>query len=103
LIELVIVIVILGILAAVALPQFANLSDDANKAKAEGIAGAVNSAFATAKAACQGSLATCTPAVKTIVDTPDCTTALGLLEGTVTLPTGYDFAGTPPNCTITTP
>ncbi len=44
LVELVIVILILGILSAVALPRFINLGTDARKAKAEGIFGAVRSA-----------------------------------------------------------
>lgn len=44
LIELVIVIVIIGILAAVAIPQFQDLSDDAGIAAAQGIAGAAASA-----------------------------------------------------------
>jgi MSHA pilin protein MshA len=44
LVELVIVILILGILSAVALPRFINLGTDARKAKAEGIYGAVRSA-----------------------------------------------------------
>ncbi len=43
LIELVVVIVILGILAATALPKFVDLSGDAKKAKADGIAGALSS------------------------------------------------------------
>ncbi|KAF0163014.1 MAG: hypothetical protein FD157_3532 [Rhodocyclaceae bacterium] len=43
LIELVVVIVILGILAATALPRFVDLSGDAKKAKADGVAGAVAS------------------------------------------------------------
>lgn len=46
LIELVIVIVILGILAAVAIPRFVNLQDDARQAAVEGVAGAVSSAAA---------------------------------------------------------
>ena len=41
LIELIVVIVILGILAATALPKFVNLSDQAVTAKAQGVAGAV--------------------------------------------------------------
>ena len=40
LIELVVVIVILGILAATAVPRFANLTDNARQATAEGIVGA---------------------------------------------------------------
>ena len=43
LIELVVVIVILGILAAVALPKFVDLSGDAQQAKVGGVAGAIAS------------------------------------------------------------
>jgi len=46
LIELVMVIVILGILAATALPKFADLSTEAEIAAAEGVFGAANSATA---------------------------------------------------------
>ena len=46
LIELVMVIVILGILAAVALPKFANLQGDARAASIQGASGAMNSAMA---------------------------------------------------------
>jgi MSHA pilin protein MshA len=44
LIELVVVIVILGILAATALPKFVNLQGDAGTAAASGVAGALSSA-----------------------------------------------------------
>jgi MSHA pilin protein MshA len=44
LIELIVVIVILGILAATALPKFADLSKDARYASAQGAMGAINSA-----------------------------------------------------------
>jgi MSHA pilin protein MshA len=44
LIELVVVIVILGILAATALPKFIDLSSDAEQAAVKGVAGAVSSA-----------------------------------------------------------
>jgi MSHA pilin protein MshA len=44
LIELVVVIVILGILAATALPKFVDLSGDAEQAAVQGVAGAVSSA-----------------------------------------------------------
>ncbi|GAB2902670.1 hypothetical protein GCM10027046_34810 [Uliginosibacterium flavum] len=46
LIELVVVMVILGILAAVALPKFVDLSGDAREASLKGALGAVNSAMA---------------------------------------------------------
>ncbi len=46
LIELVVVIVILGILAATALPKFIDLKSDAAQAAAVGVAGALNSAAA---------------------------------------------------------
>jgi MSHA pilin protein MshA len=45
-IELVVVITILGILAAVALPRFFDLQDDARRAMAQGVAGAVASGAA---------------------------------------------------------
>lgn len=44
LIELIVVIVILGILAAVALPKFVSLETDAARAATQGFAGAVSSA-----------------------------------------------------------
>lgn len=50
LIELVIVIVILGILAAAALPRFSDLAGDARRATVNGIAGALRSASAIAHA-----------------------------------------------------
>lgn len=50
LIELVVVIVILGILAATALPKFVNMSSDARTATVQAAAGAINSASAMAHA-----------------------------------------------------
>ena len=52
LIELIMVIVILGVLSAFALPRFADLSGDAELAATEGALGAVKSASAIAHAAC---------------------------------------------------
>ena len=46
LIELVMVIVILGILAATAMPKYLDLKGDAELAAVQGVAGAVSSAFA---------------------------------------------------------
>jgi MSHA pilin protein MshA len=51
LIELIMVIVILGILAAFALPRFANLSGDARAATINGAAGSMRSASAIAHSA----------------------------------------------------
>jgi len=51
LIELIMVIVILGILSAFALPKFADFSGDAETSSAEGARGAVRSASAIAHAA----------------------------------------------------
>lgn len=53
LIELIIVIVILGILSAFALPRFADLGGDARRAKIEGAAGAMRSAAAIVNSACR--------------------------------------------------
>jgi len=51
LIELVVVIVILGILAAVALPRFISITTDARMAKVNGVAAAMSSAGSLAHAA----------------------------------------------------
>ena len=51
LVELVVVIVILGILAATALPKFVDLSTDAGTAAAQGVAGAIASGTSTNYAA----------------------------------------------------
>src|SRR4051812_36685280 len=47
LVELIIVIVIVGVLAAVAIPKFTDVTSNANSAAAQGIAGALGSASAT--------------------------------------------------------
>lgn len=51
LVELIMVIVVLGILAAFALPRFANFGGDARVAAVQGIAGSLRSAAAIAHAA----------------------------------------------------
>jgi MSHA pilin protein MshA len=50
LVELIVVIVILGILAATALPRFINVQTDARSAAVDGIAGGISSAVALAQA-----------------------------------------------------
>ena len=52
LIELIVVIVILGILAATALPKFVDLRSDANKAAASGYTGALNAASSLNASGC---------------------------------------------------
>jgi MSHA pilin protein MshA len=51
LVELIIVILIIGILSAVALPRFINMGTDANTAKVQSIMGAVRSASQVVRAA----------------------------------------------------
>ncbi|MCD6055340.1 MAG: hypothetical protein K0R12_302 [Gammaproteobacteria bacterium] len=83
LIELVTVIAILGILAAVALPSFTDLSGDARSQTLSGIVGALNSADKvnkTTKKALDKGVA--------IATTSNCSAAaIALLDGG--LPTGY--------------
>jgi len=57
LIELIVVITIIGILAAVALPRFINAQVDARTAKAQALYGSVRSAAALAKSRCELDLA----------------------------------------------
>lgn len=61
LIELIVVIIILSILAATALPRFANLQTHARVAKLNGALGAMKGAAALAHAACLASNPQCTP------------------------------------------
>jgi MSHA pilin protein MshA len=98
LIELVVVIVILGILAATALPKFIDLSGEASQAAVDGVAGAISGASAVNYAAKKAGNASA-------VAVDDCNDAGTLLQGG--LPTGYsvgtsaiavDATG---NCTVT--
>lgn len=57
LIELIIVISIIGILAATALPRYINAQQDARISKAQAFAGSIRSAAALAKARCELDLA----------------------------------------------
>jgi MSHA pilin protein MshA len=87
LIELVVVIVILGILAATALPKFINLTSEAEAAAAQGVAGAITSASAVnwASRKANASLGVAVTACTDAVIGP-------LLQGG--LPTGYTVTGT---------
>jgi MSHA pilin protein MshA len=98
LIELVVVIVILGILAATALPKFIDISSDAETAAIQGVAGGIASASAINYGARKVN-----PAKGQAVT--NCTDGGSLLQGG--LPTGYTItaaaiaADTTVNCTIT--
>jgi len=80
LIELVMVIVILGVLAAVALPKFVDLKGDAQVAALNGVAGALSSASSINYAARTANSANG-------VAVANCTEVAGALQGGV-LPTG---------------
>jgi MSHA pilin protein MshA len=87
LIELVVVIVILGILAATALPQFIDMSVQAGDAAAEGTAGAVNSASSVNFAASAAGNPAATAVVSGVAT---CATLSGLLTGGA-LPNGVQW------------
>ena len=89
LIELVMVIVILGILAASAIPSFVDVSGDAQQAAVDGMAGALGSAI--------------NYAVRSIgkgdgVAVAACTDVTSALEGG--LDADYEVVGTIPNCSV---
>jgi len=90
LIELVVVIVILGILAATALPKFVDMGYDARVAAVKSLTGAVHSAAALGAAKCQVTPSTCNPSAAGI-DSPQPTAVIG--GTTVYFNYGYPFAG----------
>ncbi len=101
LIELVMVIVILGILAATALPKFVNLSADARDAALAGVAGAISSSNTI-----NVGVKALHPASGVVVT--DCSNGGLLLEGSV-LPGAPDYtitaaaiaSGVTATCTLT--
>lgn len=85
LIELVMVIVILGVLAAVALPKFVDLSSEARTAAVQGVAGGITSASSVNYASFKG-----TNKAKGTATNTDCKTAsTAILEGGI--PSGYEM------------
>ncbi|MBK9442635.1 MAG: type II secretion system protein [Comamonadaceae bacterium] len=105
LIELVMVIVILGVLAAVALPKFVDLKGDANDAAMKGVAGAASSASAINYSGCAIATAASQPTKCKVVN--DCDDIKQALTGGA-WPAGYSVAtgtasttnGTSMTCTL---
>jgi MSHA pilin protein MshA len=87
LIELVVVIIILGILAATALPKFIDLSGEARAAAVQGVAAAATSGFAINYAAVKTSAAGST----TVNQADPCTIVGSVMTGG--LPAGYAVNG----------
>ena len=98
LIELVMVIVILGILAAVALPKFVDLTSQAGTASVSGVAGALTSGSAANFAARKVGNASAT--VLSVANVCSTTTLAPILQGGA-FPTGYTVSGTG-DCTAAT-
>ena len=94
LIELIMVIVILGILAATALPKFIDLSAEAEEASLKSMASSASSAMAINYAACKLGNDAC-------VEVEGCTDVDDLLASPI--PETYTVGGTMPACTITGP
>jgi len=113
LIELIVVIVILGILAATALPKFVDLRTDAADAAVDGVAGALTSAAAINYSTCMARGATHATCARLNAANACATLATSAVGGMVgnALPAGYAVsadatcaaqpAGTAVVCTIT--
>lgn len=111
LIELVAVIVILGILAATAIPRFVNLQDEASQAAVNGVAGSIESASALNHAVAVAVAAGLTTVGADPFFTVDnCDDGSKLLQNGA-LPSGYSItasagtlaAGATETCTLTGP
>ncbi len=97
LIELVMVIVILGILAATAIPKFVDLSDDATQAAVDGMGGNAASAMAINYAGCSASSHVL--ATGQCVKVSACSDIENLLQDGVNVLTDYTVGGTNPGTT----
>ena len=103
-IELIVVIVILGILAATALPKFLDMRGEAQQAAVEGVAGAAASAMTLNYSGC--SLTNNVVTANKCVKINDCSQVGTVLQGGLT--TGYRVAsvalatnGVTGTCTVT--
>jgi MSHA pilin protein MshA len=103
-IELIVVIVILGILAATALPKFIDLSGDAKAAALKGVAGAAASAMTINYSGC--AVAQHVPTAGKCIKVVNCNEVGLIMQGG--LPAGYTVAtgalatnGAEATCTVT--
>ena len=78
LVELVTVILILGVLAAVALPRYADLQGKAREAKVKAVAGSIKAATGLVKASAMASSISCGAASVTSASTPPAPSLEGL-------------------------
>ena len=104
-IELIVVIVILGVLAATALPKFVDVRSNANTSALSGVAGSLASAMSVNYGGCL--VMNHVPTANKCVLVNNCSSSGTLLQGGV-LPTGYTVAaaaiasaGTVVTCTVT--
>jgi MSHA pilin protein MshA len=105
LIELVVVIVILGILAATAIPKFVDLSSEAEAAALQGVKGGMASAMAINYAGCAA--VSNVPTANKCVAVDDCSDTASIMQGGI--PAGYTVAaadlgaanGDTATCTVT--
>jgi MSHA pilin protein MshA len=91
LIELVVVIIILGVLSAVAVPRFVDMSTQAHMASARGVAGSLASGTAINFAARSAGVTTAVAVNNTCTNATTITTLQGLISG-VTLQAGSSTA-----------
>ncbi len=87
-IELIVVIVILGVLAATALPKFIDMNSDAKAAALKGVVGAAASAMTINYSGC--AVVQHAPATGKCVKVDDCNDLGTIMQGG--LPTGYTIA-----------
>lgn len=100
LIELVVVIVILGILAAVAMPKFVDLSGEAGDSAAKGVAATLSAATATNFAKYKAAGGTSTGAAAIASGTAKCSDLIPLLTGGA-FPTNIAFTAATNGSTVT--
>lgn len=105
LVELIVVIAILGILAATALPRFINVSAQAKTAAADGLVGAIHGAVALCQASWVAAGSKSTDTTCTMVGGNAAINASGIptnagINQALSSKSGFDYA-TPPTFTLT--